>query len=96
MAKKPNKRIQKMYDKMIEHGCVVCYKEMGVKTPACIHHFTGAGMGLRNLESFIPLCHYHHQGQGGIHSIGKFTFEEKHGTQEELLEYLKGRIDFES
>ena len=90
MAKKPTKEIQKEYERMIEFGCVLCHKIYnGIKTPACIHHFTGAGMGLKNRENFIPLCHTHHQGKEGIHHLGTFTWEEKYATQEELLKYYK-------
>ena len=45
-------------------------------------------MGLKARE-FIPLCHTHHQGWDGIHFLGNKKFEEKYGTQEELLKYYK-------
>ena len=86
---KPKKEIIKQYEKMIAFGCVVFKNMYGIYTPPCIHHFTGAGMGLKNKEKFIPLCHHHHQGKEGIHHIGKFTWEDRFGTQEELLEYYK-------
>ena len=50
---KPKKEIIKQYEKMIAFGCVVCKKMYGIYTPPCIHHFTGAGMGLKNKEKFI-------------------------------------------
>ena len=90
---KPKKEIIEEYERMVEFCCVVCHKLYGIKTPPCIHHFTGAGMGLKNREQFIPLCHTHHQGKEGIHHIGKFTWEEKFGTQEELLEYQKKEVE---
>ena len=31
----------------------------------------------------------HHQGSQGIHYLGNFTWEDKYGTQEELLEYYE-------
>jgi hypothetical protein len=88
LAKKPSKDTKESYKKAIEFGCVVCKKYYGVYTRPCIHHITGAGMGLKARE-FIPLCHTHHQGWEGIHFLGNEKFEEKFGTQEELLEYYK-------
>ena len=84
MAKKPNKAAQKEYQKAIEYGCIVCKKKYGVYTQPCIHHITGAGMALKN-KDFIPLCHHHHQGGEGIHTLGTKIWEEKYGTQEDLL-----------
>ena len=37
----------------------------------------------------MPLCHTHHQGAEGIHHLGTFTWEEKFGTQEELLKWYE-------
>ena len=88
MAKKPNKKIQEEYKKAIEFGCVVCRKHYGVYTEPCIHHLTGAGMGIKS-KSFIPLCFEHHQGSQGVHFLGTFTWEKKYGTQELLLKYYK-------
>tara|TARA_R110002020_G_scaffold54680_2_gene152231 strand:+ start:874 stop:1152 length:279 start_codon:yes stop_codon:yes gene_type:complete len=90
---KPKKETIKEYERMIEFGCVVCFKLYGIKTPACIHHLTGAGLALKNREKFIPLCHTHHQGKEGIHHLGRFTWEDKFGTQEELLNYYKREVE---
>tara|TARA_R110002020_G_scaffold380159_1_gene591354 strand:- start:455 stop:745 length:291 start_codon:yes stop_codon:yes gene_type:complete len=89
VAKKPNKETQKKYKEMVEFGCVVCKKLYGVHSAACIHHFTGAGMGLKDIENFIPLCHTHHQGKKGIHHLGRFTWEDKFGKQKELLDWYE-------
>jgi hypothetical protein len=43
----------------------------------------------------IPLCYFHHQGQGGIHH-NKKIFEKKYGTEQEILEITKERIKNES
>jgi len=40
----------------------------------------------------LPLCHTHHQGSEGIHHLGNKVWEEKYGSQEELLQYIKERI----
>tara|TARA_R100001443_G_C3361148_1_gene179095 strand:+ start:2905 stop:3183 length:279 start_codon:yes stop_codon:yes gene_type:complete len=86
---KPKKEIVKQYKKMIDFGCVVCKRKYGVYTQPCIHHLTGAGMGLKNKEKFIPLCHHHHQGKEGIHHLGNKIWEDRFGLQEELLQYYK-------
>jgi len=36
------------------------------------------------------ICHTHHQGSQGIHHLGNRVWEEKYGTQKEMLEmYLE-------
>lgn len=64
-------------------GCIVhgCFGE------ATIHHcFTRMGGG-RNHMRVIPLCWEHHLGDEGIDGkkMGKRKWEEKYGTEEELL-----------
>jgi hypothetical protein len=51
---------------------------------------TGAGMGLKS-KRFIPLCHEHHQGNQGVHHNTKL-FEERFGTQEDLLDWYLQNI----
>ena len=95
---RPNKKTIEKYKEMVEFGCVVCKKLYGVTTPPCIHHFTGAGLALKDRERFIPLCHTCHLGERGIHTIGRFTWEAKYGTQESLLEWyeaVSNRIRYE-
>lgn len=63
-------------------GCSICC------SPAQIHHPRGgsvageAGAGMKSREAgVIPLCHYHHQGEQGIHHLGVDTWEAKYGPQ---------------
>jgi hypothetical protein len=51
---------------------------------------TGAGMGLKS-KRFIPLCPEHHQGNQGVHHNTKL-FEERFGTQEDLLDWYLQNI----
>ena len=90
---KPNKKTIEKYKEMVDFGCILCFKLYSCRTPACIHHFTGAGMGLKNREKFIPLCHTCHIGERGIHTIGTFTWEAMYGTQESLLELYEKNKD---
>ena len=94
LAKKPNKETKEHYKKLVEFGCVVCKREYGVYSTPCIHHITGGGMGRKSnsLTHTLPLCHEHHQGSEGIHHLGNKVWEEKYGSQEELLQYIKEKI----
>lgn len=62
-------------------GCIIC------KQPATIHHIRkGMGMGQRNTHrKILPLCHNHHQGKEGIHTLGTKTWQAKYGDEEMLL-----------
>ena len=60
--------------------------------PCNIHHIRdNTGMGMKD-EEMIPLCHYHHQGRMGIHTIGKKIWEDRYGTQRELHKRLQEEI----
>lgn len=90
------KKSEKAYlDKLVQFGCVVCKKHYHAYTEPCIHHIrSGMGMGQRNsTENCLPLCHAHHQGEygTGFHS-GKKIWEEKYGTEYELLDWLKEKL----
>lgn len=67
--------------KVASLGCLVCQR------PANVHHIRPIGLGIGNRSSHyetIPLCHDHHQGQFSIHN-SKQEFEDKYGTEQELL-----------
>lgn len=71
------------YRKIAELGCCICGQ------PAEIHHITGIvhrGLGSKShWTQVIPLCVNHHRaGKYAVHG-GVKTFEERYGTQEELL-----------
>jgi len=79
------------FDKLSRMGCIVCRIVHHVYTPAMIHHLTGlkfrsTGKKAKD-EHSIGLCHNHHQGAQGIHTIGMRPWENAFGTQEALLEY---------
>ena len=91
------KKAEKEYlERLVRFGCVVCKKHLGCDTPPCIHHIRdGAGVGKRSSHfDTIPLCHAHHQGEYGVgfHS-GKKIWEEKFGTERELQQWLKEKLD---
>lgn len=76
--------------KVADLGCIIC---RGI---AEIHHIrTGMGMAQRNTNfNVIPLCANHHRtgGYGIAFHAGKKAFEQKYGTELQLLEKLKGLL----
>lgn len=69
--------------KVAELPCAAC----GVHLVE-LHHPTGAGMGLRASNyDVIPLCPKHHRtgGYGVAVHAGQKAWEEKYGTQAEML-----------
>lgn len=74
--------------KVVDLGCIIC------SGPACAHHIrTGQGMGQKASHyEVIPLCHYHHQGEEGIHTLGTRSWQFKYGTELELLERVRDMI----
>lgn len=82
-SNKPTEAQRERWERIRSLGCIVC----GVM--AEIHHcFTGAG-GRKNHDKVIPLCHYHHRGGAGIHSIGRKTWQELFGKEQELIEVVE-------
>lgn len=68
-------------------GCMLCIHLGLGETPAQIHHprtGTGAGKRAPHLKSF-PLCFEHHQGDTGIHGMGRKAFEREYGVTEDDL-----------
>ena len=78
-------------DRVASLPCAVCGRH-GVH----VHHIrTGIGMGRRATHfQTIPLCPEHHQGNTGIHGMGRKAFERHHGiTELELLARVEETID---
>ena len=80
---------KKHYEKLSQIGCIVCRNlGLGYSAPHIHHIRHGVGLGQRSHWSLaIPLCPNHHQHGGfgvALHS-GRKTFEEKYGTESELL-----------
>lgn len=82
------KEDRKYLDRVASLGCIIC------GAPACIHHIReGQGMSQRASDrDVLPLCHNHHQGKEGIHTLGTRTWQKKFGTELELLERVKRLI----
>jgi hypothetical protein len=57
-------------DKVAALGCVICRIRLDTYSPAQLHH-VAEGSGLRSNFAVVPLCHEHHQGATGFHTLGK-------------------------
>jgi len=101
MAKKPSKQLQKRYALAIEKvGCCVCRRELGLMGDNIqIHHLRGlahnTGTSLKS-RKWITLCAYHHLTSNDSYHHSPFNWESKHGTQQELWEWLQDQLDNES
>ena len=83
------------FEKVAGLGCVVCNNNFVFDVPAEIHHIGNGTMGKRASNSeVIPLCHIHHRtGDYGIAvHAGRKAFEHNFGTEQELLEQVRGLL----
>jgi len=79
MSNAPTKEQKAKWEKMRALGCVLC------GATASIHH-CGTGMGGRkDHDKVAPLCHEHHQGKQGIHTLGRKRWQQIYGTEQELM-----------
>ena len=91
--KQPTKAEKAHLDAVARLGCLIC------GAPAEVHHImSGVGMGQRASHyDTIPLCpRCHRTGPVGvaIHA-GKRTWEERHGTELEMLERVRELLEGE-
>ena len=79
-------------DKLVEHGCALCWHLGIYGTPAEVHHLRdGQGLSQRaSDDEAIPLCPAHHRGPQGLHGLGTRGFAARYGiTERELLELVR-------
>lgn len=79
-----SKALEAYKSRVFELGCVVCRMKGWGATPPHLHHpRTGTGAGRRAHDSeVIPLCPEHHQGNTGLHGMGRKAFERHYGVTE--------------
>ena len=67
--------------KVAQRPCVICGA-----WPVTVHHCISGRFGQRKASDFdtIPLCHFHHQGDDGIHT-SKRAWEAKYGLDTDYL-----------
>ena len=96
-SRRPTKHEFNWMRKLADFGCVVCQKEMGVYSPAEIHHIEGKTAPGSHLLT-IPLCYNHHRGGAdndlytSRHPFKK-AFEKRYGFEYELLNYVRTELD---
>lgn len=94
MARKTKSKLEQQHmDKVARLGCIICGN-----SEVHLHHirYKGLGMGRKSTNfEVIPLCQPHHQGSFSVHGSPK-EFEQKYGTQKELLERVLKRIKCET
>lgn len=74
-------------------GCIVCLKDLGVYSPAIIHHVRtiNGNRTTRNHMLVLPLCPFHHRHDSGIGNgfhAGTRTWQLVHGTEVQLMEAI--------
>lgn len=83
MVKAPTIKDRERWERIRELGCSVC------ECFAAIHHAeTGMG-GRKDHKKVFALCYHHHQGQEGIHTLGRKKWQIKYGSEQEHLEKVK-------
>ena len=81
-AKPPTKAQKTRWDKVASIGCIID----GCSETPSIHHAKTGGGGRKDHDKILPLCWKHHQGQAGIHTLGRRTWQDLFGTEQELLD----------
>ena len=76
---------------MADIGCIICRKFLGIWGPCEIHHTDGKTKGGAH-QATLGLCFLHHREgsdnqQYTSRHPHKAKFEERYGTEAELLEY---------
>ena len=97
-----NKADRERMDFLVEFGCIVCRNEGRGWVAPEIHHLRGhqwSGMGKRaSHQHTIPLCPAHHR-HGSEYDIGYHQspseFQDRYGTQAELLAQIDAEINDE-
>jgi len=92
-GQKPNAENKRRFELIREAGCIVCKLENGLYTSPQIHHIAGCKDQEAHKKT-IGLCYYHHMAdqQQPPHPDyvsrhpRKAAFQERHGTEEFLLE----------
>lgn len=99
MARKKHhktKAEQQHLDRVAALGCVVCKNLGHLDSPAGIHHIrTGQGGAQRSSHfETLPLCATHHQkgGYGVAYHAGRRIWEQKYGTELQLLEQVRSEL----
>jgi len=96
MSKSKTKAEKNHLERVVALGCIVC-KSLGYEDiPAEIHHCSkGTGLAVRaDNYHVIPLCALHHRlgGYGVAIHAGRKTWEQKYGTESDLLAQVNAEL----
>ena len=77
-------------------GCICCLNEMGVQSPAEIHHIDGKTKPGAHYH-VLPLCYLHHRAGVDCDEYtsrhpDKRRFERRYGTEIDLLHIVLGML----
>ena len=95
-GRSPNKQEKIWMNSLTQLGCIVCRIHYQCETPAEVHHIDGKTKPEAHLKT-IPLCFRHHR-EGVKNELYvsrhpfKHEFEERYGTEENLLQKVKELI----
>lgn len=83
---------------IVEHGCIACRMDGHEPRPTAVHHMLRGGQRIGHLFT-LPLCdpgHHKNGEQFGFISRhpSKARFEQRYGTEAELLAGLKVALGF--
>lgn len=87
MSKAPTRSQRAKWEILREGGCYICQASW----PSIHHLFTGMG-GRKDHDKVAALCYYHHQGEAGIHTLGRREFAERFKSEAELMEITHQRL----
>jgi hypothetical protein len=83
---------------IVEFGCIACWLDGFPSRPPAVHHILRGNQRMGHLHS-LPLCDPgHHQSGQPLGLVSrhpwKTRFEEKYGTEQELLQRLRQMLGF--
>ncbi len=81
-SRPPNSAERRHWEKVRSLGCKA--KGCKAKNPEIHHTGTGKG-GRKNHMKVIGLCHHHHRGEQGIHTLSRKVWEPIYGYEQEHL-----------
>ena len=92
-GRKPTKEEAAYMDSIVQSGCVVCRKFLGVFSPAEPHHIIGKTKPGAHFKT-IPLCPNHHRiksntGEWISRADGRAAFEKAYGKKKDLIEMAR-------
>lgn len=93
----PMNKKERWFNALTQIGCIVCWKEFGLRSPPDIHHLHRNGN--RRVDDFhtIPLCYYHHRA--GLNNDmyasrhpWKKEFEKRYGSEWDLFKDVQEMV----